>query len=158
MSRSPLPHPATRLSPRLPPSFRFWFLEKNYLPLPPALPPQVSAGEVQQRLSRVLGRGVLPPGRANGLANMLESARKRAALAAAAAAGRRLDVFPSLLITADALTPQVRAREGGSSGERAGSGGRGAGAPGGGEGRRSSACGSCRGAVLRNGGWSWVVL
>ncbi|KAG2437634.1 hypothetical protein HYH02_011273 [Chlamydomonas schloesseri] len=67
---------------------------------------QVSASEVQQRLSRVLGRGVLPPGRANGLANMLESARKRAALAAAAAAGRRLDVFPSLLITADALTPQ----------------------------------------------------
>nr|ADF43159.1 NIC7m [Chlamydomonas reinhardtii] len=67
---------------------------------------QVSASQVQQRLSRVLGRSVLPPGRANGLGNMLESARKRAALAAAAAAGRRLDVFPSLLITADALTPQ----------------------------------------------------
>ena len=77
-------------------------------PSPP--PPQVSASQVQQRLSRVLGRSVLPPGRANGLGNMLESARKRAALAAAAAAGRRLDVFPSLLITADALTPQVLGR------------------------------------------------
>ncbi|KAG2429256.1 hypothetical protein HXX76_011025 [Chlamydomonas incerta] len=67
---------------------------------------QASAAEVQQRLSRVLGRGVLPPSRANGLGNMLESVRKRAALTAAAAAGRQLDVFPSLLITADALTPQ----------------------------------------------------
>ncbi|GLC33159.1 hypothetical protein PLESTM_000031000 [Pleodorina starrii] len=58
---------------------------------------------LQRRLAAVLGPGVLSPGRTNGFANMVESAKKRARLLAAP---QTMAVFPSLRITADALEPQ----------------------------------------------------